>query len=100
MTIWAPKALKGKEMLVVTTAGAAAGLYTHEGSVGLTIQEVLAPMPASANYARMTYLEPLAFSGLPERMRTGSADIKNSWPADLANGSNQGHKVTRIGGLT
>jgi glutathione-regulated potassium-efflux system ancillary protein KefF len=63
-TQWAPQALKGKKMLVVTTVGADASIYTHEGRIGLTIEEVLAPMKASANYAGMTYLEPLAFLGV------------------------------------
>lgn len=63
-TQWAPTALKGKRMLVVVTAGAGEGSYLHQGNVGLTISEVLAPMRASANYAGMTYLEPLAFLGV------------------------------------
>lgn len=63
-TQWAPQALKGKKLLVVTTAGAEASAYTHEGRIGLTIQEVLAPMRASANYTGMIYLEPLAFLGV------------------------------------
>lgn len=65
-TQWAPRTLKGKEMLVVTTAGAEESDYTHGGRIGLTIEEVLAPMKASANYAGMTYLEPLAFLGISE----------------------------------
>lgn len=63
-TQWAPRALKGKKLLVVTTVGAEASAYTHAGRIGLTIQEVLTPMRASANYAGMTYLEPLAFLGV------------------------------------
>jgi len=65
-TQWAPQALKGKEMLVVTTAGANEKAYAHDGRIGLTIDEVLAPMKASANYAGMTYLAPLAFLGVSE----------------------------------
>lgn len=61
---WAPQALKGKKMLVVVTAGANEQSYSHEGNIGLTIGEVLAPMRASANYVGMTYLEPLAFLGV------------------------------------
>jgi glutathione-regulated potassium-efflux system ancillary protein KefF len=73
-TVWAPGALNGKEMLVVTTTGADAAAYTHEGKIGLTIEEVLAPMRASANYTGMTYLKPLAFLGVtnasPEMIRS------------------------------
>ncbi|MDR2452879.1 MAG: NAD(P)H-dependent oxidoreductase [Candidatus Accumulibacter sp.] len=65
-TQWAPQALKGKKMLVVTTVGAKASAYTREGRIGFTIEEVLAPMKASANYAGMIYLEPLAFLGVSE----------------------------------
>jgi glutathione-regulated potassium-efflux system ancillary protein KefF len=61
---WAPQALKGKEMLVVVTAGADEQAYSHEGKIGLTIEEVLAPMKACANYVGMTYLKPLAFLGV------------------------------------
>ena len=61
---WAPQSLKGKKMLVVVTAGAGESNYSHEGNIGLTIGEVLAPMKACANYVGMTYLEPLAFLGV------------------------------------
>lgn len=54
-------ALTGKEMLVVTTAGATEHTYSEEGLVQSTIQEVLTPMKASALYVGMKYLEPLSF---------------------------------------
>jgi glutathione-regulated potassium-efflux system ancillary protein KefF len=55
------KALTGKEMLVVTTAGATEYTYSPEGLVQSTIQDVLTPMKASALYIGMKYLEPLYF---------------------------------------
>ena len=55
------KALAGKEMLVVTTAGATEYTYSEEGLIQSTIQEVLTPMKASALYVGMKYLEPLSF---------------------------------------
>lgn len=61
---WAPEALKEKKMLVVVTAGADKDAYSHEGKIGLTIEEILAPMKACANYTGMTYLEPLTFLGV------------------------------------
>lgn len=61
---WAPQALKGKKMLVVVTAGAGEKNYSHEANIGLTIEEILAPMKACANYVGMTYLKPLAFLGV------------------------------------
>ena len=61
---WAPQALKGKKMLVVVTAGASEKAYSHNGNIGLTIAEILAPMKACANYVGMTYLEPLTFLGV------------------------------------
>lgn len=54
-------ALKGKEMLVVTSAGATEHTYSAEGLIQSTIDEVLTPMKASALYVGMDYLEPLAF---------------------------------------
>ena len=76
---WAPQALKGKEMLIVVTAGAKEDAYSHEGKIGLTIGEVLAPMKASANYVGMTYLEPLTFLGVSganeDRIRTYQSQL-------------------------
>ncbi|MBU68624.1 MAG: NAD(P)H dehydrogenase [Cupriavidus sp.] len=98
-TQWAPQALKGKKLMVVATAGADASAYSHEGRIGLTIQEVLAPMRASANYAGMTYLEPLAFLGvsnadekairsyqgqLAQRLRAGVESRNRTFPLPLA----------------
>ena len=55
------EALAGKEMLVVTTAGASAHTYSAQGLIQSTMQEVLTPMKASALYVGMKYAEPLAF---------------------------------------
>ncbi|MDW6002557.1 NAD(P)H-dependent oxidoreductase [Vibrio mangrovi] len=55
------EALKGKEMLVVTCAGASESTYTPAGLVQSTIKDVLTPMKASALYVGMKYIEPLAF---------------------------------------
>lgn len=54
-------ALKGKEMQVVVTAGASAHTYSAEGLIQSTMDEVLAPMKASAYYVGMKYAPPLAF---------------------------------------
>lgn len=54
-------ALKGKQMLVVTTTGATEHLYTAEGLIQSTVEEVLTPMKASALYVGMEYSHPLAF---------------------------------------
>lgn len=65
--IWgggAPPELRGKELLVVTTAGAGANDYRREGSLGFTIEEVLTSFHACANYTGMIYSEPLAFLGV------------------------------------
>ncbi|MDD0839864.1 NAD(P)H-dependent oxidoreductase [Curvibacter sp. HBC61] len=55
------KALQGKEMQVVVTAGASAHTYSAEGLIQSRIQEILTPMKASALYVGMHYAEPLAF---------------------------------------
>ena len=54
-------ALKGKEMLVITTAGATEFTYSKEGLINSTIEDVLTPMKSSALYVGMTYAEPIAF---------------------------------------
>lgn len=54
------KALAGKEMQVVTTAGASQYTYSADGMIESTMDAVLTPMKASALYVGMTYLPPLA----------------------------------------
>lgn len=56
-------ALKGKELQIVTTAGASEHTYSAAGLITLTMQEVLSPMKASALYVGMRYNAPLAFYG-------------------------------------
>lgn len=55
------KALRGKQMQVVVTAGASRHTYSAEGLIHSTIDEVLTPMKASAYYVGMEYAPPLAF---------------------------------------
>lgn len=59
----APPELRGKELLVVTTTAGDAGAYRREGRLGFTIEEVLTPLHASANYTGMKFSKPLAFLG-------------------------------------
>lgn len=59
----APSELRGKELLVVTTTAGGADAYRPEGRLGFTIEEVLTPLQASANYTGMNFSEPLAFLG-------------------------------------
>ncbi|ANE74565.1 NAD(P)H-dependent oxidoreductase [Dickeya solani] len=54
-------ALKDKELLVVTSAGASEHTYSHQGLIQSTIGEVLTPMKATALYVGMKYLEPVSF---------------------------------------
>jgi glutathione-regulated potassium-efflux system ancillary protein KefF len=54
-------ALRGKEMLVVASAGASEHTYSHPGLIQSTLEEVLTPMKASALYVGMHYLPPLGF---------------------------------------
>jgi len=55
------KALYGKEMQVVVSAGASAHTYSAEGLIHCAMDEVLSPMKASAYYVGMRYNTPLAF---------------------------------------
>jgi glutathione-regulated potassium-efflux system ancillary protein KefF len=62
--IWgsgAPPELRGKELLVVTTTAGGESAYSREGRLGFTIEEVLTPLRASANYTGMRFSKPLAF---------------------------------------
>ncbi|QEI09296.1 NAD(P)H-dependent oxidoreductase [Pigmentiphaga aceris] len=59
----APPELRGKELLVVTTTGGSERDYSREGSLGFTIEEVLTPLRASANYTGMKFAKPLVFFG-------------------------------------
>ncbi|CFQ51500.1 putative oxidoreductase [Yersinia frederiksenii] len=54
-------ALKNKQMLVVTSAGASEYTYSHDGLIQSTMDEVLTPMKASALYVGMNYMKPLVF---------------------------------------
>lgn len=56
-------ALKNKEMLIVTTAGANAQTYSADGLIQSSMTEVLTPMKASALYVGMKFEQPLAFYG-------------------------------------
>lgn len=71
---WAPKILQGKKMLVVITAGATEKDYSHDGKIGVTVDEMLSPMKACANYVGMSYLKPQAFLGVS---KATESDIKN-----------------------
>lgn len=55
------KALQGKQMQLVVTAGASRHTYSAEGLIHSTMDEVLTPMKASACYVGMKYAPPLAF---------------------------------------
>lgn len=59
-----PDLWKGKEMLVVSTAGGGASTYGKNGRVGIELKDIFVSMKASADHAGMTYLEPLVFQGI------------------------------------
>lgn len=54
-------ALKEKELVVVTSAGASEYTYSHDGLIKSSMEEVLTPLKASALYVGMKYTQPLAF---------------------------------------
>ena len=57
----APPELRGKELFVVTTTAGDKNAYSPKGRLGFTIEEVLTPLRASANYTGMSFVEPLCF---------------------------------------
>ncbi|MBW5891449.1 NAD(P)H-dependent oxidoreductase [Pectobacterium polaris] len=77
------EALKGKEMLVVTTAGASEHLYSHDGLIDGTMDDVLTPMKASALYVGMKYVEPLAFFEVTQADKETLLDFQTKLSARL-----------------
>ncbi|MFY1905345.1 NAD(P)H-dependent oxidoreductase [Achromobacter xylosoxidans] len=57
----APPELRGKELFVVTTTAGGEDAYSPKGRLGFTIEEVLTPLRASANYTGMKFGKPLCF---------------------------------------
>ncbi|MCF8998662.1 NAD(P)H-dependent oxidoreductase [Acinetobacter nectaris] len=52
-------ALKNKEMLIVSSAGASEHTYSKEGLIQSTVEDIFIPMKATALYVGMKYLPPL-----------------------------------------
>ena len=57
----APPELRGKELFVVTTTAGGEEAYSLKGRLGFTIEEVLTPLRASANYIGMKFAKPPCF---------------------------------------
>lgn len=57
----APPELHGKELFVVTTTAGGEDAYSPKGRLGFTIEDVLTPLRASANYTGMKFVKPLCF---------------------------------------
>jgi glutathione-regulated potassium-efflux system ancillary protein KefF len=76
-------ALKGKELQIVTTAGASEHTYSAAGLIALTMQEVLSPMKASALYVGMRHNAPLAFYGAMGLTEAQLADMQQTFTERL-----------------
>lgn len=76
-------ALAGKELLVVTTAGASEHTYSHDGLIKSAMDEVLTPMKASALYVGMTWLPPLAFYEVAGKNKDDISDFQRQLAARL-----------------
>ncbi len=77
------EALKGKQLQVVTTAGASEFTYSHEGLLNSTMEEVLTPMKASALYVGMHYRQPLAFYEVAARNKDKLSEFQTRFAAEL-----------------
>lgn len=55
--------MKGKQLLVATTAGVGAEEYRAGGAEQFTLDEILRPFQVTAIYTGMTYLRPFAIYG-------------------------------------
>lgn len=77
------EALKGKQLQVVTTAGASEFTYSHEGLLNSTMEEVLTPMKASALYVGMHYRQPLAFYEVAARNKDKLSEFQTRFADEL-----------------
>ncbi|MFH7826207.1 NAD(P)H-dependent oxidoreductase [Kluyvera chengduensis] len=77
------EALKGKQLQVVTTAGASEFTYSHDGLLNSTMEEVLTPMKASALYVGMHYRQPLAFYEVAARNKDKLSEFQTRFAAEL-----------------
>lgn len=73
--------MKGKRLLIATTAGVDESEYHAGGAEGFTLDEILRPFQVTAMYSGMTYLRPFAIYGtmMPdaeERIAKGSEAYK------------------------
>jgi glutathione-regulated potassium-efflux system ancillary protein KefG len=66
------RALEGKLLLSVITAGGGEEAYRHDGSNRFTVRELLAPIEQTARLCRMEYLPPFVVHGTH---RLADADI-------------------------
>lgn len=76
-------ALKGKELLVVTSAGASEFTYSDKGIIKSTMGEILSPLKASALYVGMTFGEPLAFYDVMNATENDLAGYQQSFSARI-----------------
>ncbi len=90
------RALEGKRVLNVVTAGGAAEAYRRGGHNRFTLRELLAPFEQSMRLCRMTFLPPYAVFGTHrmgpdaiaregeryERLLAAFAADRVAWPAD------------------
>ncbi len=83
------RALEGKELLLVVSAGAPAEVYTHEHAY--TVTDLLRPFQASACYTGMKYLKPY--------ITTGALGISSAVLAEKAQRLIDYVKTTDIGEL-
>ena len=78
------KALRGKQMQVVVTAGASRHTYSAEGLIHSTMDEVLTPMKACAYYVGMEYAPPLAFYDAVAASNATLAALQKAFAETLA----------------
>ena len=69
------KALSGKPLLSLITAGGGASAYAHEGYNRFTIRELLAPIEQTAYLCSMRYLPPYVIHGT-HRMTDAELDVE------------------------
>lgn len=73
------EALKDKELLVVTSAGASEFTYSDNGIIESTMLDVLSPLKASALYIGMKFPEPLAFYGVMNATENDISSFQQSF---------------------
>lgn len=88
--------LRGKTLVVATTAGGAEEMYRPEGFKRFTVAELLRPFDATANITGMAYEEPFVVHGTHGLDDAALAAHQERYRALLASGVRRGRDLAAV----